>query len=94
MTSRSRLSRKVLSALAVGLLLASLVFLFLFIQTYRTQLRIERGFASDQVNRLFQVSLENAMLKRDLPGLQEIITRLGQQPGIVSVRIIRSSARP
>lgn len=91
MTAASRLSRKVLAGLAAGLVLASLVFLFLFIQTYRTQLGIERGFASDQVNRLFQVSLENAMLKRDLPGLQEIITRLGQQPGIVSVRIINPS---
>ncbi len=28
------------------------------------------------------------MLKRDLPGLREIIGRLGQQPGIVSVQIV------
>lgn len=84
----SRLSRKVLLGLAVGLLVASLVFLILFMDTYRRQLSLERGIASEQVNRLLQVSLENAMLKRDLPGLQEIVNRLGQQPGIVSVRII------
>lgn len=88
MTGVSRLSRKVLSGLAVGLLIASLIFLVLFIEIYRHQLSLERGLASDQVNRLMQVSLENAMLKRDLPGLQDIVNRLGQQPGIVSVRII------
>lgn len=88
---RSRLSRKVLAGLAAGLLVASLIFMVLFIEIYRRQLSHERGLASDQVNRLLQVSLENAMLKRDLPGLQEIVSRLGQQPGINSVRIINPS---
>lgn len=83
-----RVSRRVLAGLAAALALASLLCLLLFIEIYRSQLNAERGAASEQVNRLLQVSLENAMLKRDLSGLQEIVERLGQQPGITRVRII------
>lgn len=87
-TNRGRLSRKLLAGLAAGMLLASLALLALFIEMYRGRLELERGNASSQVNRLLQVSLENAMLKRDLPGLQDIVRRLGEQPGISSVRIV------
>lgn len=83
-----RLSRKVLTGLALVLALASIMFLALFVETYRARLSAERGGASEQVSRLLQVSLENAMLKRDLPGLQEIVSRLGTQPGITSVMIV------
>ncbi len=88
MTPRGSLGRKFLMSLAAGITLASLVFLVLFIEIYRSRLALERGNASDQVSRLLQVSLENAMLKRDLPGLQDIVSRLGKQPGIASVRIV------
>ena len=91
MLASTRLTRKLLAGLALGLILASLVFLALFIETYRAQLSQERANASEQVTHLLQVSLENAMLKRDLPGLSEIVERLGQQPGIASVRIINPS---
>lgn len=84
----AKLTRKLLAGLALGLGLSSLVFLALIVETYRARLSVERGFASEQVNRLLQVSLENAMLKRDLTGLQDIVTRLGQQPGVTSVRIV------
>lgn len=40
------------------------------------------------VNLLLQAALENAMIKRDLEGLQGIVTRLGAQNGIDSVRIV------
>lgn len=84
----TRLSRKLLAGLALGLGLASIVFLGLFIEIYRGELSNERANASEQVNRLLQVSLENAMLKRDLPGLQDIVSRLGQQHGITGVSIV------
>lgn len=88
MPASTRLTRKLLAGLVLGLGLASLVFLALFMEIYRAQLGKERANASEQVTRLLQVSLENAMLKRDLPGLEEIVRRLGQQPGIASVRIV------
>lgn len=82
------LSAKLLFGLAAGLLLASLLFLALFIGIYHQQLTRERGLVSEQVNRLLQASLQNAMLKRDLPGLEEIVRKLGQQPGIAGVMIV------
>ena len=83
-----RLSNKLLLGLGAGMLLSSLIFLAVFVESYRYRLQEERSSASESVNKLFQFSLENAMLKRDLPGLREIIARLGQQPGILSVQIV------
>lgn len=83
----SRLGRKFAIGTAVGLLASSLIFLIIFLALYRTELATERANAAQQVNRLLQTSLENAMLKRDLEGLGNIIQRLGQQPGIEAVFI-------
>lgn len=82
------LGGKLMLGLALGLLLSSLVFLFIFIGIYRGQLTFERGLASDQVNRLLEVALKNAMLKRDIPGLADIVDKLGRQPGITRVMIV------
>lgn len=94
------LNRKISAALAVGLAATSLLFLGLFQWFYWDRLEEERAQASAQVNHLLQVSLENAMLKRDLPGLREIVNRLGAQERIVNVMIVdpkgevRFSSRP
>lgn len=66
----------------------SLVFMLLFWGTYQFQLREERSQASRTVNQLLQASLENAMLKRDLPGLEAIVKRLGEQAEILDVVIL------
>lgn len=84
---RSRLNRKFAIGTAGGLLASSLVFLVLFLALYRGELADERAAAVEQVNRLLQTSLENAMLKRDLEGLRVIVDRLGRQPGIEAVFI-------
>jgi len=83
----SRLSRKFAVGTAAGLVASSLVFLVLFLALYRGELAAERTAAAEQVNRLLQTSLENAMLKRDLEGLRVIVDRLGSQPGITTVFI-------
>jgi len=85
---QASLSRKLLSGVAVGLVATSLVFLLLFMVMYRAQLQAERSQAAEDINRLLQTSLENAMLKRDLDGLRDIVTRLGQQDGITGVMIV------
>ena len=41
-----------------------------------------------EVNRLLQATLENAMLKRDVPGLREIVQRMGELRGIRDVMIL------
>jgi len=68
--------------------LASILLLLVFFAVYRSQLEQERSVASMQISRLLEAALENAMLKRDVPGLQQIVSRLGQQPGILGVRIV------
>lgn len=82
------LSRKLMMGLAAGLVLAALALVGLFMTTYLGQIEREKAEASKQLNRLLQASLENAMLKRDIPGLRAIVAQLGGQDGIVGVTII------
>ncbi|MDR1995277.1 ATP-binding protein [Azonexus sp.] len=84
----ARLRRKIMLAMLAASALASILLLLVFFVVYRSQLEQERTVASMQINRLLEAALENAMLKRDVPGLQQIVSRLGQQPGILGVRII------
>lgn len=90
MTVRS-LERVVLVRLGLVAAVASAFMLLLFLWAYRTQLLEERARASLSVNLLLQASLENAMLKRDVPGLADIVQRLGEQPGIRRVMILNPS---
>ncbi|MBF0220524.1 MAG: HAMP domain-containing protein, partial [Gammaproteobacteria bacterium] len=83
----SSLYRKFIFGTTSGLLLSSLLFLLLYVQLYHAELTDERARTAIQVNSLLQTSLENAMLKQDLPGLSQIVQKLGEQPGIVSVII-------
>jgi PAS domain S-box-containing protein len=78
---------KFIAGTASGLLISSAVFLVLYIGLYQQQLAAERSQVAVQVNNLLQSTLENAMLKRDLEGLRQIVNRLGQQPGMTSVII-------
>ncbi len=84
----SRLGRRFLLALFASLTASSLVFLFLFAAAYRGRLIEEHARASSQVNELLEVSLKNAMLKRDIAGLRGIVRDLGKQDGIASVMIL------
>ena len=94
------LNRKFIVGTALGLAISSLVFLLLYIPLYETELSQERSRTASQVNSLLQTTLENAMLKRDLPGLDNMVKQLGQQPEIMSVFItnpkgeIRFSSTP
>lgn len=84
MSLSSRILRQVL-LVAGG---ASLLFGILFLGLYRDQLERERAATSEQINRLLRVALENAMLKRDVPGLRDIVRQMGLQPGIAGVMIL------
>jgi len=67
---------------------ASLIFGLLFLALYRGQLEHERAVTSEQINHLLRLALENAMLKRDVPGLRNIVERMGQLQGISDVMIL------
>lgn len=84
----STLSRQLFLALAVTLTLLSISFLALFVGYYRGRLVEERARTSAEINDMLQVALENAMLKRDILGLQEIVTRLGTRKTVKNVMIL------
>lgn len=85
------LRRKLTGILLLSLALASAVFLVLLLGFYQDSLRAERGAAARQVYQLFRATLENAMLKRDIEGLREIVDRLGEQEDIERVMILAPS---
>lgn len=70
---------------------ASLIFGLFFIGLYRDQLIQERAEVSMQLNRTLQVAWENAMLKRDVDGLRDIVSKLGGLNGIRDVVILAPS---
>ena len=88
LTSVGGLNRKLTLVLLLVSALTSALLLLLLYDNYQIQLQKERSQASHQINMLLQASLENAMLKRDRTGLQEILDRLGAQPTVVDVAIL------
>ncbi len=81
------LGARLLAMLALLMTVSSLVFLVAFMWLYRAELAQERTFASQQISMLFQASLENAMVKRDLPGVRDILRRMGRQPAVHGVML-------
>lgn len=67
---------------------SSVLFGLLFLGLYRSQLEAERAEASLNLNRMLQATWENAMLKRDVEGLRDIVSGLGQLHGIRDVLIL------
>jgi PAS domain S-box-containing protein len=67
---------------------ASLLLGVLFLGLYRNQLVQARSELSLQLNRVLQVTWENAMLKRDIDGLRDIVGRLGELEGIRDVLLL------
>ncbi|HHN72838.1 MAG TPA: hypothetical protein ENK13_01985, partial [Thermopetrobacter sp.] len=84
----SSLGARLLVLLAGLIALTSVIFLAAFLWLYHGQLARERAFASQQISMLFQAALENAMVKRDLAGLKEILRRLGHQPDVHAVMLV------
>lgn len=78
----------ILLRLGVVALVASVLLLVVFFNAYQRQLESERSHTSLGFNLFLQAALENAMLKRDVPGLADIVSRLGNQPGMRKVLIL------
>lgn len=64
---------------------ASLVLGLLLLGLYRSQLVQERAEFTLQLNNMLRVTLENAMLKRDVDGLRDIVAQIGRLKGISTV---------
>ncbi len=82
-------SERKLVAVMLGVALASaLVFLALALTMAERGVQAEHEASARRIAELFEASLKNAMLKRDLPGLRDIIEHLGETPGIRDVLIL------
>ncbi len=84
----AHLSHRLLRGVLLAAGGASVLFGLLFLGLYRSQLETERAEASLQLNRMLQVTWENAMMKRDIEGLRDIVGKLGTLPGIRDVLIL------
>ena len=84
----ARLERKLLFGLATLLAATSIVFLVMFVVIYRTRIEAERARVSSEVGGMLRLALENAMLKRDLDGLETIIARIAELEGVLRVIIL------
>lgn len=87
----SGLRRRLLGTLGLVMGLISIGLLLLVVDFYRARIGSEQERAASQLNGLLRASLENAMLKRDLPGLEAIVSDLAGVPGVVAVRIVNPS---
>ena len=84
---RGSLQRQLAVVAALLILVASAVFLLVVTQQYKSSILSVQEQASVNVNLLLQSALENAMIKRDLDGLQDIVARLGAQDNVTGVMI-------
>ena len=96
----SSLSRQLTLGLMVALLLSAGLLAALALAVSRGAVRAEHEAAAQRMAGLFEASLHNAMLKRDLEGLASILTALGQVPGVEQARLaeprgtVRFASRP
>ena len=96
----SSLSRQLTLGLVVALLLSAGLLTALALAVSRGAVRAEHEAAARRMAHLFEASLHNAMLKRDLDGLSTILSALGQVPGVTQARLaeprgtVRFASRP
>lgn len=77
-----RLGVRVVLLIAVVLAATSLLFLSILTPLFRQEILDERTAASVKMGAMLQMALENAMLKRDIPGLRQIVSDLGNVPNV------------
>jgi signal transduction histidine kinase/HAMP domain-containing protein len=83
--------RKLAVSLAATVLATALVFLLAAQWLAERSIRAEHEAAARRTAELFEASLKNAMLKRDLLGLEEILARLGEVPGVREAMILNTA---
>ena len=85
---KSRLGRRILVLMALVLGATSLVFLAIFAPIYQGEIIGERKAVATRLTAALEITLQNAMLKRDLDGLRDIVDRLGHSKNVDLVMIL------
>ena len=81
-------SRRLTLGLIVALLVSAIVVITLALIIGQDALKRQQEDAAHRVARLFEASLQNAMLKRDLDGMADILRHLGHAPGVSQARLL------
>lgn len=89
--TQDSLARQMLWRILLVAGIASLAFGIIFVGLYRDQLEATRADASLNLNRVLEAAWENAMLKRDVEGLRDIVSRLGAVHDIRDVLVLAPS---
>jgi signal transduction histidine kinase/HAMP domain-containing protein len=87
----ARLERKLAVGLTALLVIVSTAFLGLFVVAYRNALEEERARVSVEVSGALRLALENAMLKKDLNGLTDIVGRMAELESVLRVLVLNPS---
>lgn len=82
------LARQMLWRILIVASAASVAFATVFVALYLDQLKATRADASLNLNRMLATTWENAMLKRDVEGLREIVSSLGALRDIRDVLVL------
>ena len=85
---RVSLARRLMLGLAVALLASAALLVVLALAIGRDGLRRQHEASAQRVAHLFEASLQNAMLKRDLDGMAGILASLGQLSGVTQARLL------
>jgi signal transduction histidine kinase len=85
---KSRLGGRILTLMAAVLLATSLVFLAIFAPVYQREIIGERRAVATKLTAMLEITLQNAMLKRDIDGLRDIVGRLGKSKNVDQVMIL------
>lgn len=81
-------TRRLLAGLLIALATSGIVLTALALSMGQRSLRSEQEVAANRLATVFEASLHNAMLRRDLAGLGHILEALGQAPGVARARLL------
>ena len=81
-------SRRLTLGLFVALLASAALVVALGLAVGQRALRQQQEDAARRMARLFEASLQNAMVKRDLDGMADILKELGHTPGVEQARLL------
>ncbi|HOF30276.1 MAG TPA: ATP-binding protein [Burkholderiaceae bacterium] len=84
----SSVTRRLLAGLLIALATSGVVLTALALSMGQRSLRSEQEVAAKRLATVFEASLHNAMLRRDLAGLGHILEALGQAPGVARARLL------
>ncbi|MBK7025948.1 MAG: HAMP domain-containing protein [Polaromonas sp.] len=87
------LSKRLIAGLIVALTVSGGLLVMISLSLGQGYVRNEQEVAAMRLVKVFESGLQNAMLHRDLSGLESILVTLGQAPGVESALLLNAQAK-